>query len=555
MSELEGDASEGDSEGVRPRSAKAKLEKNRTRRAVVAVVAATIVIGMMQAMAPNFDHQIANILSITIGITVALYVVYQAHRECLKASHRWRVPGIIAVSLTVFFLLFEPDGFSGEMMPLFRYRFAKQRELKQVESGPPVVSPEQTDAGSDEADFRQFLGPSRNAVIAERQFSVPSSAADVQVLWDQGIGQGWASFAVSGDRAVTLEQRDQDECVTCYRLADGELLWMQSHQAYHYHPLGGAGPRSTPTIVGKKVYAQGTSGRLWCLDLNSGDPIWTADLLQLANWTQAESEKAIAWGRAASPLIVDDLCVVPFGTLVDPENPELGERSLIAFDAETGDVRWKGGHDQISYASPIVMELAGQRQIVSVNEKTISGHGISDGKMLWMFNWPGASNSNANCTMAIPAGADRFLIGKGYGGGSSLVEISKAGENEFTAEPIWESFRVLKTKFTHACIDGDVAYALSDGSLQAVSLADGQRLWMQPRSTRFGQGQILLVDDVIIAQAEAGDIVIVSADSEEYKELFRMPALTSKTWNIPTIAGRHLLVRNDRQAICFLLPE
>ena len=65
----------------------------------------------------------------------------------------------------------------------------------------------------------------------------------------------------------------------------------------------------------------------------------------------------------------------------------------------------------------------------------------------------------------------------------------------------------------------------------------------------------MLVGDVIIAQAETGDVVIVSADPEDYQELFRMPALSAKTWNIPTLAGRHLLVRNDRQAICYLLPE
>ena len=468
-------------------TAPAKLHKNRTRRCVVAIVVAVIVIAAMQWMAPNFDHQIANILSFSIGMTVACYVAYQAYRVSRAAGHPWRVPGMVAVLVIGFLIFFEPDGFSGEMMPLFRYRFAKQHELKKVENAVPApqataTAPQATAADCALAGFPQFLGTNRDAVIAERQFSVPTSADQVKVLWDQGIGQGWASFAVAGDRAVTLEQRDDMECVTCYRLADGELLWMQSHKAYHYHPLGGAGPRSTPTIVGDKVFAQGATGYVWCLELESGEPVWTADLLELADWTQLESEKAISWGRAASPLIVDGLCIVPFGTPVDPEDPEKGERSLIAFDLATGKVRWKAGHDQISYASPAVMELGGQQQIVSVNEKTISGHLIESGNVLWMFSWPGSSNSNANCTMAVPAGKNRFVIGKGYGGGSALVEVSGT-DGDFLANAVWDSPRVLKTKFTHACVDGDVAYALSDGSLQAVSLADGQRLWIQPRST------------------------------------------------------------------------
>jgi hypothetical protein len=156
--------------------------------------------------------------------------------------------------------------------------------------------------------------------------------------------------------------------------------------------------------------------------------------------------------------------------------------------------------------------------------------------------------------MAVPAGEDRFLIGKGYGGGSALVEISKTASGSMTAEAVWQSNRVLKTKFTHACVDGDTAYAISNGSLEAVSIPDGEQLWRQPRGGRLGQGQLLLVGDILLGQSESGEVVFIDADPTAYRERLRIPAMESKTWNIPTIAGRHLLVRNDRQAFCFLLP-
>ncbi|MGI9472783.1 MAG: PQQ-binding-like beta-propeller repeat protein, partial [Rubripirellula sp.] len=397
-----------------------------------------------------------------------------------------------------------------------------------------------------------FLGTERTGVIADREFSVPESMSEVETLWDQGIGDGWSSFAVAGDRAVTLEQREDLEAVTCYRLSDGELLWMVDHKARHQNALGGVGPRSTPTIVGDRVYAQGGTGTVWCIDLISGETIWTVDLLELAGWDQIESEAAITWGRAGSPLVTEEgLCVVPYG---GPElNVETG-RSLLAVDAKTGETVWTAGEDQISYASPGLLTLDGEQQIVSVNEKTISGHRIQDGRVLWETDWFGESNGGANCAMAIPAGDNRFLIGKGYGGGSALFEV-KLNDGTWTVEPLWESNRILKTKFTHAAVKGDTAYAISNGALEAVAIDSGERLWVQSRRVRFGQGQILLVDDTIIGQTEPGDVVFVAADPSEYRELFRMPALTSKTWNIPTIAGRHLLIRNDRQAICFRLPE
>jgi hypothetical protein len=157
--------------------------------------------------------------------------------------------------------------------------------------------------------------------------------------------------------------------------------------------------------------------------------------------------------------------------------------------------------------------------------------------------------------MAMPAGENRFLIGKGYGGGSALVEVTADQSGAMSAEAVWQSSEVLKTKFTHACVLGDTAYGISNGSLEAVSLGDGEQLWKQSRRGRFGQGQLLLVGDVLIAQSETGEVALVLATPEEYRELARIPALESKTWNVPTIAGRHLLVRNDRQAICFFLPE
>ncbi|MEC8473825.1 MAG: PQQ-binding-like beta-propeller repeat protein, partial [Planctomycetota bacterium] len=310
-------------------------------------------------------------------------------------------------------------------------------------------------------------------------------------------------------------------------------------------------PRSTPTIHEDRVYAQGQDGTVWCVEWLTGKIIWQVELLKLANWTKEASEAAITWARSGSPLVVDGLCVLPFG---GPAEKASSGRSLIALSLDEGKVQWTAGEDQISYASAMVLNLAGQRQIVSVNEKSITGHLIESGELLWSFDWFGQSNGGANCASVIAAGPNQFLIGKGYSGGSALVEVTRDESDSWTAEAVWTSSRVLKTKFTHACVDGPIAYAINNGHLEAVNIPEGLSNWKQSRRDRLGQGQLLLVDDILIGQAESGEIVIVEADPNEYRELLRLPALTAKTWNIPSIAGRHLLVRNDREAYCFLLP-
>jgi outer membrane protein assembly factor BamB len=532
-------------------------------------VVAVGVIAAIQSIAPDTDHQNANITSILVGMLGTLYIVVQFHRFAARRRHRLVVPMVCLAVVASLGAAFEFDGFSGELWPLFKFRFAEKRALPIIALAPDAVSqsPGSLDTSVAAAPSLGFLGSDRTGVIEPRQFSVPTGSAPIQMLWDQPIGKGWGAFAVVEDKAVTLEQRDDLECVTCYRLGDGQLLWIHSHKARHENSLGGVGPRSTPTIDAGRVYAQGATGQLWCLDLESGELIWSVDLIQQVgrpDWDVLASETLITWGRAGSPLLVNAwadepdapadggrrLCVCPYG---GPEEIAEPGRGLIALDAQTGDVVWTAGDDQISYASPTLMTLAGVRQIVSVNEKTVTGHSVAEGTILWSTDWPGNSNGDANCSSAIPAGENRFLVGKGYGGGSALIEVRAESEN-LVAEPVWQSSRVLKTKFTHACVYDNVAYALSNGALEAVEIETAERLWLQPRASRYQQGQILRVGDVIVVQAEMGELALVAVDPTEFRELLRISAMSSKTWNLPTVAGRHLLVRNDRQALCFLLP-
>ena len=62
-----------------------------------------------------------------------------------------------------------------------------------------------------------------------------------------------------------------------------------------------------------------------------------------------------------------------------------------------------------------------------------------------------------------------------------------------------------------------------------------------------------VVDDLVLVQSEPGPVILAAATPEGFKEYGRLPALSSKTWNHPTLAGRYLLVRNDREAVCYEL--
>lgn len=534
---------------------KSRRQANHWLRAIIALAIGGGAIATLWLTAPENDHQNANMITMVLGSLTALVVLYQLHRGFASLGRRFVVPVTAGLALIGFGTVYEFDGVSGEIMPQFRNRFEERLARKTVVSDSSTPSEDLARSESSNTvitrvSSRGFLGSDRTGNLGEREFSVPAEPSGLRTVWNQGIGEGWASFAVAEGLAVTMEQRDDQECVTCYRLADGELAWMVQHDAQHSDSAGGIGPRTTPIIEGSKIYVQGATGTVWCLELKTGEIIWQVDLLELAGWSQEESEAAIQWGRSGSPLLTHGLCIIPFG---GPDTAEA--RSLIALDPDTGEVKWKAGKYQVSYASPSLVDVDGEPQIVSVNSGSISGHSLADGTELWDFPWSGEANWYPTCAAAVAVGSNRFLIGKGYGGGSALLEIEKDDEGKFSCDAVWESRKVLKTKFNHPCVVDGVAYAISNGSFEAVRVEDGEHLWRQPRRSRFGQGQVLLSEDVFVAQSESGDVVFVALDETEYKELLRVPALTSKTWNIPTLAGRYLLVRNDRQVICYELPE
>ncbi len=523
--------------------------------AIVLASAALLVVGL-QATAANWDHQNANILTGLTGVVASAFVLVMVGRHQLAIGRLARYGLLLFMFLVIAVVLVKFEGFSGELVPQLKFRFASTAtKLSTSQVDPSTIT--DIDRSAPEAvattDSMQFLGDERDATLSRRDFAIPSSANDVSELWRSPIGEGWGSFSVVEDRAVTMEQRGDAECVTCYRLADGELLWINSHPSRHENPMGGIGPRTTPTIFDGKVYSQGAAGWVGCFDLASGEVLWTVDLLKLAGWDQPASEAAAPWGRASSPLIVNDLCVLSFGGPTELPSGING-RSLIALETKTGNVVWTAGDDQLSYASPTLLTLHGAEQIVVVNESSVTGHKIETGEVLWSYPWPGQSNGGANCSQVISAGENRFLIGKGYGGGSALVQVDVSAESNYQIETVWTDSRILKTKFTHALVAGSVAYALSDGTMQAVDLEAPKELWRQPRQSRSGHGQAILVEDVIVLQNESGAVLFVDANPSEYKELVQLDALHARTWNIPTIAGRHLLVRNDQEAVCYLLP-
>jgi outer membrane protein assembly factor BamB len=224
-----------------------------------------------------------------------------------------------------------------------------------------------------------------------------------------------------------------------------------------------------------------------------------------------------------------------------------GAVSLVAYDRGSGGRVWTGGDEQISYASPILVKHAGRDMVLIVNESSVVAYDPADGRKLWSFPWPGHSNSDASCSQAQMLADGRVFISKGYGIGAAVFEPQDGGD-PLSFRQVWAQPGMLKTKFTNVAIHDGHAYGLSDGILECVRLADGKRAW---KGGRYGQGQVLRVRDLLVVQAESGEVVFVDCSSEKHRVRGRLAALDSQTWNNPCVIPGHLLVRNAEEAACY----
>ena len=322
-----------------------------------------------------------------------------------------RILGVLAVAsvVGVLFSRYRFDGFEGDMIPRFTKRseptadarlalFLKAQSSSRTTAenddagtaGSSIAAADIEPAGttwllSDEQTWGQYRGPARDGVVREVPDGVDWTATPREI-WRHPVGTGWSSFSIGQafqpalesdeqptGRAYlfTQEQRGGQECVVAYDAASGDQIWVHEDAIRFEEPLGGPGPRATPTIDGQLLYSLGATGQLNCLNASTGEKVWVTNVL-----TDAGAEN-LDWAMAGSPLVVGEKLIV---------NPGGKKNSgVIAYDKATGSQIWASGNDPASYSAPALGTLLGQEQIIIFGGNGPVGHDLETGKELWRF--------------------------------------------------------------------------------------------------------------------------------------------------------------------------
>ena len=400
-----------------------------------------------------------------------------------------------------------------------------------------------TTSGQVNPSWTQWGGPRRDFMPESKGLASSWPASGPKKLWSRTLGEGHSSILVENGRLYTMYRQItkqpavmHEEIVAAIDAATGKTLW---EFKYPSPPNGiqfdqGYGPHSTPLIVGNRVFAVSSRSELFALDKATGKRVWFHDLVKEFN------APLTARGYSGSPLLYNGSIIVTMG------GPN---QAVAAFNQDSGKLAWKGGYFVWAPASPILVDVDKQPQLVVFGGDVVAGIDPASGKELWTH--PHKTEWGLNISTPVWM-ADRHLliISSAYGVGTRALELRQAAGKTTVTEK-WHSQR-MRVHIGTIIPLGDYAYASSGdfgpGLISAIDLKSGNVAW-QDRS--FARAQLLYADGKAIVLDEDGTLGLATLTPQGLKVLAKASVLQNLAWTPPTLAGTMLYVRDRRTLSAF----
>jgi len=413
-------------------------------------------------------------------------------------------------------------------------------------------------------DWPQWLGPQRDGIWRETGLVEKFPDGKLPVRWRTPIAAGYSGPAVAGGRVYVTDRvlakgvqkpkNDFDrskraglERVLCLNEADGKILWKFEYDC-PYTISYSLGPRTTPVVHDGKVYTLGAQGNLYCLDAESGKPVWSHDLEKEYN------TKAPIWGFSAHPLLDGKKLICMVGGK---------ESTTVAFDKDTGKEIWRAlTARETGYCPPMIYEAGGKRQLIIWHAQAINGLDPETGKVYW------SEPVNAYSGMSIPTprklGDSLFITAA-----MTTAIMFHLDADKPSAQVVWRGdktegmYSVFSTPFFE---NGYIYGCTNDGELVCVKADTGERLWntMAPnnnKKARSGDTFLIKNGDRFFLVTEKGNLIIAKLTPKAYEEISRTHIIEPTTvawgrdivWSHPAFANRCIYARNDKEIVCLSL--
>lgn len=385
-------------------------------------------------------------------------------------------------------------------------------------------------------NWAEFRGPTGQG---HAQGALPVDwSPDKNVAWKQDIpGKGWSS-PVLWDGKVYLTTAVPDAAtkelslrVLCLDAATGKVLWNveaikqpASKVPNHHNKNSNASP--SPLVDGKHLYVHFGHLGTACLDL-------TGKLV----WKNTELSYTPVHGNGGSPILADDLLVFS----IDGSN----KQALIALDRGTGKLRWQTDRrstapKKFSFSTPLLIEVAGQKQIISPASNMVGGYDAKTGAEVWRVNYTGYS--------VIPRpvyGHGLVFLSTSYDRPTFLA-IKPDGKGDVTESHVAWSTKKDAPHTPSALLVGDELYLVSDnGTATCLDAKSGTVHWSQRLGRNGFSASPTFADGKVYFQDEEGVGYVVKA-GKQY-ELLAKNDMKEKTLASYAVADGAIYLRTGER--------
>ena len=379
--------------------------------------------------------------------------------------------------------------------------------------------------GQNRADWTEWRGPNRDGAVTG--FSAPATWPERLIQkWKVEVGLGYASPLLVGDRLYLFSRQGEDEVMSALDASSGKTIWQTKYPvSFTMHSAAvkhGPGPKSTPTFAGGKIFAIGMTGVVTAFDAASGRQLWQKP---------GSSVVPMYTSHAFSPLVNGGVVIFHVGGH--------NEGALTAYDVNTGDVKWAWKGDGPGYGSPILADIDGTRQLVTITQAKMIGVDPTSGALLWERPFVSANFTNA----PTPILYGQTLIASN-GGPTTGITVSKQN-NQWTTQVAWEN-PDIPYRFSNPIIVRDALFGLTtknSGQYFAADPKTGKTTWTsEPRQA--GNAAILHSGDVVFSLQDDGELVIFRSTPAGMEQVHRYKVADSETWTQPTLSGNRIFVKD-----------
>ncbi|QVL30870.1 PQQ-binding-like beta-propeller repeat protein [Telmatocola sphagniphila] len=388
-------------------------------------------------------------------------------------------------------------------------------------------------------DWPQWLGPTRDGISQE---TIAPWKEVPKVLWKAPVGDGHSSPVVAHGKvflfSMALQDGKQHEQLQVFDAKKGDLLETASYPKDKYESIFGNGPRATPAVFDNTVYTYGNTAVLSAFSADKiQQPLFQNDLLK------EYKAKNLTFGISASPLVVENLVVVPVGG---------AGHGMMAFDRKTGKEAWSALDDPASYAAPVYKH----NQIIALTGANAVGLSLK-GEVLWKYPFKDLLNESSTTPVVI---GDKVVVSS-VTAGAVCLEI-KETDGKWSAKELWKkpelscyfSTPIVLSPEHMLMVTGN-AIPPKPARLRLVEIATGKTLWEHEKIGKYHASLIKLQDGKVLGVDDNGYLFLIDPTVEKYTELSRsrlFPA-NGNAWAHPALVHGKLYVRSAKELFCFEL--